>query len=280
MNPVPQAPNMTDEEHRLLDELVSDRFGISFRNERRTILESRLRPRLQALQLASFMDYYLQLQYAFEQEAPEFIRLLTNNETYFFRETTQFEALLEDAWHDIAAGLQERRPLRVLCAGCSSGEEPFTLAIMASEAHPPAELSGFEIDAFDIDARRLEIARGGEYGQSALRTTNEDQIRRYFQRTGSNLFSLNSRYRTPVRFSYGNILDPATYPGTGYDVVFCRNVLIYFSEDAIHRAIANFAAVLRPGGLLFVGHAESIIGLSTAFETVRFERCIAYRRKR
>ena len=96
---------MTDEEHRLLNEFVSDLFGVSFPDERRHLLESRLKPRLQALDMARYMDYYLLLQYAFEDEASTFTRLITNNESYFFRETRQFEALFEEAWPDLVKGV-------------------------------------------------------------------------------------------------------------------------------------------------------------------------------
>lgn len=271
---------MTDEEHRLLNEFVSDLYGISFNSERRHLLESRLKPRLQTLQLQRYMDYYLELQYGFDTEMAEFTRLLTNNETYFFRETKQFDALLEEGWEDLIRGPNNGRPLRVLCAGCSSGEEPYTLKIFATGSHSRVDPDELEIDGFDIDSGRLATAKCAEYGQSSMRAANERQIRRFFARTGSDLYTLNSKFREAVNFSRANILDLSTYPSGGYDAVFCRNVLIYFSESALYRAVENFASALRPGGLLFLGHAESIIGLSDSFETVRFERCIAYRRKR
>ncbi|MFQ5525780.1 MAG: CheR family methyltransferase [Thermoanaerobaculia bacterium] len=278
MNLLSEVRAMTDEEHRLLNEFVSNLYGIAFPNERRQLLESRLKPRLQALEMNRFMDYYLRLQYSFDDEVTEFTQLITNNESYFFRETRQFDALLEEAWPQLTEDVTGR-PVRVLCAGCSSGEEPYTLRIFSElQAHPTPRRK-LEIDGFDIDAERLETAKMAVYGQNSLRATGESQIRRFFTRTGSERYSLNDPMRRGVRFSMGNILDVSAYPRAGsYDVLFCRNVLIYFSERALHRAIENFARAVRPGGYLFLGHAESIIGLSESFETVRFERCIAYRR--
>lgn len=279
---------MTDEEHRLLNEFVSNLYGISFPNERRHLLESRLKPRLQALDMTRYMDYYLRLQYAFEEEASTFTCLITNNESYFFRETRQFDALFEEAWPELTESAASGSSIRVLCAGCSSGEEPYTLRIFSELQHLLTPRLPVEIHGFDIDGERLDTAREAIYGKNSLRAAGEDQIRRFFTRSGSEKYALNDSLRKGIRFSSGNILELATYPksggsgnvGTGhYDVLFCRNVLIYFSERALHRAIANFARTLRPGGLLFLGHAESIIGLSEDFETRRFESCIAYRRR-
>lgn len=279
MNLLSEVRAMTDEEHRLLNEFVSNLYGISFTKERRQLLESRLKPRLQALEMNRFMDYYLRLQYSFEEEVFTFTRLITNNESYFFRETRQFDTLFEEAWADLAKAAGGRGPIRILCAGCSSGEEPYTLRIFSELHHHLNPRLPIEIDGFDIDGERLATADKAIYGQNSLRATSEQQIRQFFTRTGSELYSLNDSLRKGVSFSLGNILDTTAYPKAGnYDVLFCRNVLIYFSERALHRAIENFARALRPGGYLFLGHAESIIGLSESFETVRFERCIAYRR--
>lgn len=265
---------MTAEEHRLLDEFVSELFGLHFPEEKREILASRLEPRLQALHLHRYFDYYLMLQYDAAEELQQLAKLVSNNETYFFRETRQFEALFEEGVDRLATSATGTS-LRFLCAGCSSGEEPYTLSIYASEH--AGKLFGREmiIDGFDIDHSCLAAAGNGSYGKRSLRVASEQQIRDYFSRNGDE-YELSSRYRKNVSFSHGNILDAPTYPGAGYDAVFCRNVLIYFSESALRRALENFAAAMRPGGLLFLGHSESIIGLSPSFETVRLNRCIAY----
>ena len=275
---LPKTLPITPEEYQLLNEFISERFGIHFPDGKQAVLATRLRPRLQALGLSRYMDYYLMLQYRLDTEQEHLTRLVTNNETYFFRETTQFEALLEEAAERLLADATVEGSLRILCAGCSSGEEPYTLNIFAKTR--PLALGGaqLQIDAFDIDARRMGTALDGIYGSSSLRATSEERIHRFFARSGDQ-FSLRDRYRQNVEFAHGNILDPGTYrAGAAYDVLFCRNVFIYFGEAALRRALENFASVLRPGGLLFLGHAESIIGITDAFETVRLARCIAYQR--
>ena len=277
MTETPQP--ITPEEHQLIDELMSELIGIHFPENKRELLEAKLRPRLQQLHLQRYMDYFLRLQYDLEQELKMLAELVTNNETYFFRETYQFQALFEDAARGLIEDAVSPGSLRFLCAGCSSGEEPYTLKIYSGQH--AIELGGAQcvIDAFDLDAHRLEMAETGEYGPSSLRAASEPQIRTNFVRVGADRYALQPLHREGVIFSHGNILEPATYPSSQlYDCLFCRNVLIYFSEPALRRAIANFAQFLRPGGLLFLGHSESIIGMSNEFEPVRLKRCIAYKR--
>lgn len=269
---------MTVEEHLLLNEVIERQFGLSFGEGKREFLESRLRPRLQALHLRRFIDYYLHLQYDLETEVDHLARLITNNESYFFRETYQFEGLFQEGLPRMRAGHWSGSRVRFLCAGCSSGEEPYTLNIFARE-HADEGVGTSTIDAFDIDQDRLRTARVGIYGSSSLRTLEEGDRETYFEPREGERYRLRDEYREDVGFFPGNILDLSTYDTRGpYDVVFCRNVLIYFSEEAFQRAVENFASVLRPGGLLFLGHSESLIGRSTRFETVRLERCIAYRK--
>ena len=272
----PTVHPMTSEEHRLLDEFVSELFGLHFPEEKRDILASRLEPRLHSLHLHRFLDYYLMLQYDSNDEIEYLSQLVSNNETYFFREIRQFEALFEEGFDRLVTST-DSPGIRVLCAGCSSGEEPYTLSMMATDH--AAKLLGHEmsIDGIDIDHTRLQAAERASYTKRSLRVASEEQIRDYFSRNGDE-YELLPRYRKNVRFSQGNILDLPSYPASAYDVIFCRNVLIYFSEEALHRAIENFISVLRPGGLLFLGHSESIIGMSPSLETVRLSRCIAYER--
>jgi chemotaxis protein methyltransferase CheR len=271
----PAACTMTQEEYLLLNELITQQLGITYPEHKRTMLEARLRGRLQTLRLPRFLDYYLQLQRDLNGERKKLAELVTNNETYFFRETQQLEAFFDEAGR-----LPDRgRPLRVLCAGCSSGEEAYTLAIAAGRH--AARLGGrtIAVDAFDVDAARIEMARAAEYGRASLRALEPLQVAHWFTPLPRERWSLRPPFRAGVRFAWGNILDPATFPPAApYDAVFCRNVLIYFSEAALRSAVSHFAAVLRPGGLLFLGVAESIIGLSAQFETVRLCRAIAYRR--
>lgn len=265
----PATPAMTQETYLLLNELISDQFGIEFPEHRRELLETRLRPRLATLRLPSYWDYYLHLRGDTNGERQRLAELVTNNETFFFRETRQIESFLQEAVPLLkpAGGMP-----RVLCAGCSSGEEPYTINLLA---HPLS----LTIDAFDIDASRIEAACRAEYGRSSVRLATAEQLERHFLACGPEQWSLRLAWRRNVRFFWGNVMALETFAGEApYDAVFCRNVLIYFPPASLRRAVAHFAAVLRPGGLLFLGATESIIGLSESFETLRLPGTIAYRR--
>jgi chemotaxis protein methyltransferase CheR len=273
------APRMTREEYLLLNEFITDQFGITFPEHKREMLESRLRPRLKALHLSRYWDYYLHLNLDRNGERSRLAEAVTNNETFFFRETHQFEDFFAHLGGQ--SGISRLgQPLRILCAGCSSGEEPYTLGIFSRLNPVPLGGKQLEIEAFDIDGSRIATAQAAEYGRSSLRALTPEQVARYLQPVGQDRWSLRPVYRTGVRFSIGNILDLATYPAAEpYDALFCRNVLIYFSEAALRRAVQGFGRMIRPGGLLFLGAAESIIGLSDRFETIRFPHTIAYRRR-
>ncbi len=289
---------MTHEEYLLLNELIAGEIGVAFPEHKREVLEARLRPHLQALRLRRYLDYYYLLQAGDEAERRLLAQLVTNNETYFFRETQQFEVLFEHAFDDLKAGAAMPGGLRLLSAGCSSGEEVYTLSIIARQNFVRLAGTSLTIDAFDVDTTRVEAARRGEYSGASFRATTREQLERYFvpvpgdgtagsgavaQSLGlpgsTNRYAVKTFFHGGLRFNPGNILELDSFATpVAYDAVFCRNVFIYFSEPALHRAVANFAAVLRRGGLLFLGHSESIIGMSERFETVRLHNLIAYRK--
>ena len=275
-----QTPaSLTAEELALFNELFASKFGLHFPEHKLEILESRLLPRLRANHVQRFMDYYLLLQYDLARELDPLTQAITNNESYFFREIAQFEAL--DA-AQVDRLTQGGRPgtLSFLSAGCSSGEEAYTLNIFA-RGFPAALAPGtLVIDGIDLDSQRIEMARRAVYRPGSLRALTPAQIERYFAPPSGEGYELRPSYRRGTRFQCGNILDTSTFPSREpYDAIFCRNVLIYFSEPSLKAAIETFARAVRPGGLLFLGHSESIIGLTGSFQAERMGQSIAYRRK-
>lgn len=176
-----------------------------------------------------------------------------------------------------AAG--EKGELRILSAGCSAGEEPYSINIHLRRTVLGLMAQGLRIDGIDIDSERLEMARRATYRPISLRMLAEDEIQRLFTNPEPEVFELRDPFRRGVHFHQGNIIAVDSYPpGVLYDIIFCRNVLIYFDEAALKTAIDNFAHLLRPGGLLFLGHSESIIGLTKLFQVERLGQSIAYRR--
>lgn len=264
---------------KLLTDLIQTRFGLSFEGVRREILDSRLRPRLRELGLESLREYYLHLRFhpAREVELTRLASLITNNETYFFRETHQFDILIQHVLPPLKSSLKNR-PLKIACAGCSSGEEAYSLVIALQNAG--LEMAGitWEIDAHDLDPERIVRARLASYDQSSLRACDAETQRRYFTPVAGR-YQLKDRHRQGVRFFETNLVAPSGTLSRGvFDVILCRNMLIYFGQSAFDGVIDLFAQTLRPGGYLMLGHSESLLDRSTPFVPVLLEGGVVYRK--
>lgn len=271
-------------EWKLVLDLLEERFGLTFDGVRREFLSSRLLPRVDALGLRALSEYYryLIVHPEREQELTQLRRVVTNNESYFFRERAQLDALAGEVFsrHIRAHG----RPLRVLSAGCSSGEEAYSIAILLAQAAAArgAMDDAFIIDACDLNPARIESARLASYEEPSLRSCDVRARQRYFAQTPRGRWELRPRYRTGVRFLEANLAARTAewHPDLGgpYDAVFCRNVLIYFSERGLERAVSRLLERLAPGGYLFLGHAESLVHRRSDVVPVRLHDVIAYAR--
>ena len=265
-------------EWKLLTDVIQERFGLTFDGVRCEILEARLQPRMRELHLPALRDYYHFLRFhpdrdtEFERLAP----LITNNETYFFRETRQFDILVEHVVPERRAAAPGR-PLRLLSAGCSSGEEPYSVAIALQQAgFLPGRV--WEIDGCDLNPERIARAREGVYEESSLRACDAETRRQHFVAEGQR-FRLKDRYRAGVRFFQANLLSPGfALDRGGYDVVLCRNLLIYFGDAAFDRLVGLLARSLAAGGYLFLGHSESLFDRDTELEPLVVGGSVVYRK--
>jgi chemotaxis protein methyltransferase CheR len=264
---------------KLLSDLIQTQFGLLFDGARRDILDSRLRARMRELKLGSLREYYLHLRFHPDREA-ELTRLaclITNNETYFFRETHQFDILIRHVLPPLRPGLRDR-PLKILCAGCSSGDEAYSLVIALQNAGLETAGITWEIDAHDIDSEQIARGREAMYDPSSLRACDPETKQRYFTAAGGR-YRLKDRHRQGVRFFETNLVGPARGLGRGvYDVVLCRNMLIYFAHSAFTGVIDLFAQSLRPGGYLMLGHSESLLDRNTPFVSVLVDGAVVYRK--
>jgi chemotaxis protein methyltransferase CheR len=263
---------------KLLGDLIQERFGLMFDGVRQGILAARLEPRLRELRLDSPRAYYEYLRFHPQRHA-EFDKLpalVTNNETYFFRETRQFEILVEHVLPERHA-VAPSRPVRLLSAGCSSGEEPYSLAISLHNAGFPLAGKSWEIDACDLNPERIALAREAVYEETSLRTCDPETRRRYFT-VENGRFRLKDRYRAGLRFFQSNLLAPGFTLDGPYDVILCRNLLIYFCDSAFESLIRHFARSLVPGGYLFLGHSESLFDRTTELVPVVVGGSVIYRK--
>jgi chemotaxis protein methyltransferase CheR len=264
---------------KLLSDLIQARFGLLFDGGRRDILDSRLRSRMRELRIPTLREYYLYLRFHPDREA-ELTRLaclITNNETYFFRETHQFDILIRHVLPPLRPSLKER-PLKILCAGCSSGDEAYSLVIALQNAGFEKAGITWEIDAHDVDSEQIAKGREALYDQSSLRACEPETRQRYFTAANGG-FRLKDRHRQGVRFFETNLVSPKRPLGLGvYDVILCRNMLIYFTQSAFTNVINLFAQSLRPGGYLMLGHSESLLDRNTPFASVLLDGAVVYRK--
>lgn len=270
---------MKPEEFRLLRDLIAQKTGVSYSQDSRAILERRLRERLLALSLPSFAEYfqYLRFNPRAAAEWDEAIDVLTTNETYFFREDYQLRAFKTEVLPMLQTQARSRRSLSIWSAGCSTGEEVYTLAMLVFESRL---FDGWDVRIFgsDISRRCVAAARAGVYGQAAFRVIPPDAKRAYFfERQGG--MHVHERIREMCQFGQLNLLDADRARLLGrFDAIFCRNVLIYFDSHARKRAIDVFHERLYPGGVLFLGHSESLLNVSTAFELLHLKEDLVYRK--
>ena len=273
---------LSEEEFRLLRDFVHERFGLYYDESQRATLRARLAPRLDLLGLATYEDYHRYLRFApeREQEQQRMVSHLTNNETYFFREQPQLDVFAGHvlrALKDRKTKLGEKR-LSVISAGCSTGEEPLTLAMILFDSGQFFWGWDLQVTGLDVDDAALEKARRAVYHQGSLRAVTPTLLERHFTKDGTGVRVKESARRS-VSFKRGNLLEAASYEELRpLDVVFCRNVLIYFSDGAVQRAVSLFHQVLAPGGYLFLGHAESLARVSSAFVPIRFQGAIVYQK--
>jgi chemotaxis protein methyltransferase CheR len=267
------------EEFRLLRDLFSARTGLHFGPEARFTLERRLRERLTVLSLASFAEYYHYLRFNLRADAEwdEAVDLLTTNETYFFREGQQLRAFREEVLPKLAEQAKARRRIAIWSAGCSTGEEAYSIAILL---HQAGYFKGWDLRVYgsDISRRCVAAARRGVYGDGAFRVTPPDVKRTYFTQREDGL-QVADFIRDKCHFGNMNLLfeDRTKVLGRA-DAIFCRNVLIYFDSHARRRVIDTFHERLYAGGVLLLGHSESLLNVSTAFELLHLREDLVYRK--
>ena len=276
MTPALQPPGMTEEEFAVFRDLVRRETGIALGPHKRTLLEARLTKRLRALRLPSFGAYHdlLRRRDPTGEERRRFVNAVTTNETAFFREPAHF-AHLASTWLParlaaVAASSAPRR-LRVWSAACSSGEEPYSLAMTLVAGLGDAHDWDVRILASDIDTDVLERAAAGIYPADAVARVPEPMRRRFLLRgvgARAGFVRVRREMREVVTFRRLNLLDDAWPIRTQFDLIFCRNVLMYFDRPTQARLVPRLERMLAPQGLLVLGHAENLLGLATDMRRV------------
>lgn len=272
------GPRLAVHEYRLISEFISAHCGLLLGSDLRFVVERKLRGRVTELSLASFADYYHHLRYHPDRQAEmeRAIDVLTTNETYFFREHGQLRAFEREVLPKLREQAANRKRLAIWSAGCSTGEEAYTLAIKVVRS---GLFAGWDVRIFgnDISRRVLQVARRGVYGPNSFRAM-PPEYREHFVETREGML-VDGKIRALCQFGHFNLFDTDRAAMVGrVDAIFCRNVLIYFNDSARRRVIESFYERLYPGGHLMLGHSESLLNASTAFELAHLSGDLAYRK--
>ena len=277
----PSAPfrRLSVEDFRLLRDVIYEHAGLVYDESAMMLFDRRLGERLEALALPSYQAYYKYLRFDArnQQEMEEAVERLTTKETYFFRQEYQLRAFQSELLPRIEQANQRSKRLLVWSAGCSTGEEAYTLAALILESD---RFNGWDVRVIgsDLSKQCVAHARRAVYQAGSLRATSARDKARYFQELGDG-FHVEESVKKLCQFGQMNLFDAGRGNLVGrVDAIFCRNVLIYFDVRSRKRVIDHLYQRLTPGGYLMLGHSESLLNLSTAFELVHLRDDLVYRK--
>lgn len=268
-----------------LRDLIYQRSGIFYPDNKKYVLENRLMRRIEDEGFENFEKYvdFLRSDPQREKEYSILFELVTTNETSFFRDINQLQVFELGILPKLLKDFEEKgvKKLRMWSAACSTGEEPYTLAMQTLNRVPPGNNSGLDIEihATDISEGVLNSARRGEYSDYSLRNVPPQYLNKYFNKNGNGKYTVKPEIKRLVRFSNVNLYDSMKLRVfRGMNIVFCRNVLIYFDEPSKKKVINSIYDCLMPGGYLFIGHSESLFNISRAFKLVNVNNLLVYQK--
>ena len=263
--------HLSDAEFDRIRVLVREHTGIALADTKRQLVYGRLARRLRALRLSNFGEYIELLERGEPGELEEFTNAVTTNLTSFFREPHHFEYLAQQALPELVARAAGRNRLRVWCCAASTGEEPYSIAMILREAQ--ALLAGWDVKllATDLDSNVLAHGKAGVYTRERFATVAGKRVSRFFEETGGRdgekKLSASAELRNLITFKQLNLMHDWPMKGP-FDAIFCRNVIIYFDKDTQRVLFERMAALQRPGDFLFLGHSESLYRVCDRYELI------------
>jgi chemotaxis protein methyltransferase CheR len=273
------VPSITEEDFQKFREFFYRKTGIQFEASKRYFVDKRLLERMAATDNLAFRSYFTMLRFqASGEELQVLTNLMTVNETYFFREEYQFKCLVQSILPELVRHKKDDSALRIWVIPSSSGEEPYSIAIYLLEHWPDIHRLDVEILASDIDTKILAQARRGLYTDRAVSQLPLPNLQKYFRRTRDG-YQICDDLRGAVEFTRVNLSEPAdTRPYRNFDVIFCRNLLIYFDDMSRKTAAETFYDALKPGGFMCLGHSESMSRISSLYKVRKFPEAIVYQK--
>jgi chemotaxis protein methyltransferase CheR len=279
---VGNEPELKLDDFILFRDFIHEKTGIFFADNKMYLVKNRLANRMSQMGIKNYKDYFYMIKYDTSMnEFNALINVLTTNETSFFRNLPQLQAFADEVLPLIIKHKIESndKNIRIWSAGCSTGEEPYTMSMMIMDKIFDHNRFNVEIIANDIAESVLQAARKGIYHELSLRTTPQQYIDKYFTKKG-NVYHINDIVKKPVKFTQINLLDQAKMSLLkDFDIIFCRNVTIYFSDDAKRKVVRSFYSSLVKGGYYFIGHSESLHGISKAFKLIYLKNGLVYQKE-
>lgn len=264
--------NLSDKDFNRFSQLIYAKAGINLLSGKKELLRARLAKRLRNSEFKTFQEYYDHI--IQDRTGTELVRLLDNvstNLTSFFRENKHFEFLEGEVLPQICARKRPGVPFKIWSAGCSSGEEPYSIAMTIFECKTLPVKPNFKLLATDLSTRVLGIAKKGIYPEDRCKTLDPDILKKYFQK-GNGKWQGHVRVKPLltdcIQFARHNLMEPCPWQES-LDIIFCRNVMIYFDKKTQEKVINSFYSTMVEGGYLFVGHSESLTGVKHDFKYIR-----------
>lgn len=270
---------ISDEDFRKFREFFYRKTGIQFEATKRYFVDKRLAERVEATDSETFRNYFMMLRFeATGQELQTLVNLMTVNETYFFREEYQFECLVSSMLAEITRNKKDKSPIRIWSIPSSSGEEAYSIVIYLLEKWRGLQEWDVEIISSDIDTDIITRARRGHYSQRSVQHLPAHLLAKYFTPSAGG-YQINDELREAVEFTRVNLVEAADVRAyRNFDVVFCRNLLIYFDDMSRRQAAETFFDALNPGGFVCLGHSESMSRISSLFRVRKFPEAIVYQK--
>jgi chemotaxis protein methyltransferase CheR len=250
---------INNDEFHLIQRLIYQHSGIFIKDHKKAMVMNRLRKRLELFGFSSYFRYYhfITRDPEGERELTEFINCLTTNETFFFRHSEQFAFLVDVLLPELAQRKARGDAVRIWCAACSSGEEPYSIAMLLDQSRGKGWKGSVEIFGTDINQSMIDMAGEGVYGAHSVARMPEAYRRKYLEEdAGAGTFRLSDPVKRMVKFQKHNLIEPFRH--RPFDVIFCRNVLIYFNQESKNKVLGNLHRSLRGGGHLIIDYALSL----------------------
>ncbi|CAK0767466.1 Chemotaxis protein methyltransferase 2 [Gammaproteobacteria bacterium] len=273
-------PAISDEEFQKFRDFFYRKTGIFFEDNKRYFVDKRLLERIEVTGNENFRNYFITLRFqASGEELQTLINLMTVNETYFFREEYQFQCMVRSLLPELIQHRRQDDSLRIWSLPSSSGEEPYSIAIYLLEHWPPVDNYSIELVASDIDTKILTKARQGIYEERSLSHLPMAIRQKYFRNVGAGRYEIAEDLKESVEFTQVNLADLTQMRAyRGFDLIFCRNLLIYYDDDSRRVAAEALFNALRPGGFICLGHSESMSRITSLFTVRKFPEAIVYQK--